>query len=460
MNKNVANAEKEINLLDLFYYLILQAKWIILGAVVMTLLLVGVVWISQGKESGNKVEEKTIELDTQEIKELDEVVRLEAEAEILRNYLQNSIYMQIDPSKQNTVGLQYYIQAFEDDSIDDLISAYTSYVNAGSIVDDIQGFKDIDSEYLTELISASSGSKSETVYVYPEDMNTKIKKKILNIEVIYNDEVACDNLSKEVEEAIESYTAELGDKLGSYEITKLDEWKSIVVNTEISEAKSRIQNMLNILNTSINSIKNGFSENQKEVYKGEEPVEEEVTPSIHLTVYVIMGMALGCILAVVILIAYYVLSKRIKYKKEFQEFFNLNIFGVYFLRKRSGLYEWIVKRRNGQLKDIKEEEYNAIVVAKIVNYCRNEKIQSIYFPIQKELAFMQVIEQGLHKEGINFIQGNDILTNIIALEKAKDVGAIILLGRLERTKYDEMEQTIRLCDEFDIDIAGVIAVEE
>ena len=459
MNRNTVNKEKDINLRDLFYYLILKAKWIVLGAVVMTLLLVVVVGITQGRESNNKVEETVKELDTQEIKELDEVARLETEAEILRNYLQNSIYMQIDPSKQNTVGLQYHLQASEEDSIDDLISAYTSYVNAGSIVDDIKGFQDIDSEYLTELISASSGSKSETVYIYSESANAQ-RKKILNIEVIYNNEVACDNLAKEVEAAIDSYTIELGDKLGSYEITKLDEWKSVIVNTEVSEAKSRIQNMLNTLNASITSIKNGFNENQKEAYKGEEIVGEESTPSIHWTVYVIIGMVLGCILMVVIFIAYYVLSKRIKYKEEFQEFFNLNIFGVYFLKKRIGIFESIVKRRNGQLKDIQEEEYNAIVVAKVVNYCKKEKIQSIYFPIQKDFAFMKVLEQGLYKEGINLVQGQDILTKITALEKAKDAGVIILLGRLERTKYDEVEQTIRLCNEFDIDIAGVIAVEE
>ena len=188
--------EIEINLVDLLKKLCTQWKQIAICAVVFACLLGGYQMISNKgatkKTKGNVSE--TIQLTDFERQNVNAAVALKKENDSIKEYLDESIAMNIDPYHKNQVVLLYSIDGASKRSRQKIIESYLNFVSSGGMIESLQksgGEKwNMDQTYLAELISANQ--KTDTSYqIVIDDIAAE---SLFYVQAVGKDEEMAENL--------------------------------------------------------------------------------------------------------------------------------------------------------------------------------------------------------------------------------------------------------------------------
>ena len=162
------------------------------------------------------------------IKELTESLKLaERQVKITEEYCENSIYMQLDPQKIYVSSVQYGVQTTN--SVGNILSACTAYVNDGSMKEELsEKLDDIPIEYLKEIITCSSSGN------------------VLTISVMHYNEQSAERIMEAITEQLQKQVKHIEDVQGEFTLEELDA-------TSYTKADVTV---VNTQNTNLNNYKN------------------------------------------------------------------------------------------------------------------------------------------------------------------------------------------------------------
>ncbi len=436
--------------------------WIIIVAmVVFGILLAGFRYVKDKKNIANTtVAESTEKVDVEKIVddlESDDYNQVMTYVDLTNYRDQNRLYtadaklMKINPYKVDTVLLQYYVNAEDENTRKDMAAAYLSYISGGSLAADVVENNDLEdsSSDIQELIQCDATGLTTGTAFYTENTNT------INMYVYGVDEQDAKDIASYVKESMGAYSQKLS-AVAPHTLTLFEEQYSVTCATKLVSLKNDRFGNLITYNDRTTSYEGLLSDKQKEsaqkivsAQKENDELEDNdetgktakkaETPKASISKkYLVVGAFLGLVLAVVIIVLRYMFDPTIKTSKDLQMFYGTNFIG-----------------------DVAQADGALLAASKIINMCSNRQIKKVLIAgkmaTENEAAIKEVVD-AVEKKGIVADIIGDILTDADAVQTLEAKSNVVLVEAVRKSKYEDFNQEKALCESLDAQLLGYIAI--
>lgn len=436
--------------------------WIIIVAmVVFGILLAGFRYAKDKKNIANTtVAESTEKVDVEKIVddlESDDYNQVMTYVDLTNYRDQNRLYtadaklMKINPYKVDTVLLQYYVNAEDENTRKDMAAAYLSYISGGSLAADVVENNDLEdsSSDIQELIQCDATGLTTGTAFYTENTNT------INMYVYGVDEQDAEDIASYVKESMDAYSQKLS-AVAPHTLTLFEEQYSVTCATKLVSLKNDRFGNLMTYNDRTTSYEGLLSDKQKEsaqkivsAQKENDELEDsnetgktakkDETPKASISKkYLVVGAFLGLVLAVVIIVLRYMFDPTIKTSKDLQMFYGTNFIG-----------------------DVAQADGALLAASKIINMCSNRQIKKVLIAgkmaTENEAAIKEVVD-AVEKKGIVADIIGDILTDADAVQTLEAKSNVVLVEAVRKSKYEDFNQEKALCESLDAQLLGYIAI--
>lgn len=436
--------------------------WIIIVAmVVFGILLAGFRYVKDKKNIANTtVAESTEKVDVEKIVddlESDDYNQVMTYVDLTNYRDQNRLYtadaklMKINPYKVDTVLLQYYVNAEDENTRKDMAAAYLSYISGGSLAADVVENNDLEdsSSDIQELIQCDATGLTTGTAFYTENTNT------INMYIYGVDEQDAKDIASYVKESMDAYSQKLS-AVAPHTLTLFEEQYSVTCATKLVSLKNDRFGNLITYNDRTTSYEGLLSDKQKEsaqkivsAQKENDELEDndetgktakkDETPKASISKkYLVVGAFLGLVLAVVIIVLRYMFDPTIKTSKDLQMFYGTNFIG-----------------------DVAQADGALLAASKIINMCSNRQIKKVLIAgkmaTENEAAIKEVVD-AVEKKGIVADIIGDILTDADAVQTLGAKSNVVLVEAVRKSKYEDFNQEKALCESLDAQLLGYIAI--
>ena len=177
-----------------------------------------------------------------------------------KEYIDNSILMNVEPTNQRTLMLDFYIDAGErsDSILASLTYGYIAFCNNDKLIEGIRQIIDPDKDikYIAELIIAPNYGN----YISGSDDGDAV----FQVKIVLPEGVDAAAIEEVVKNAMIGYSAEMSRKVAPHTLTLLRACEAKVYNTTaVNNKNTIIANIFNIQNTYIKTMENNLSDQQK-----------------------------------------------------------------------------------------------------------------------------------------------------------------------------------------------------
>jgi hypothetical protein len=459
--------EREINLIEIFWHILLGWRQIICFGILFALLIGGMKYsmnIKAYQASQNiDIEKAKIELGKEEQKKLADAIDIQKRIDEYVNYQNTSALMQIDPYEKHVLELQYYIKSdyiinytkdSERDYTNELTSIYCNYINSGEMAQKIidESGLSITQEDFRELLSVSQASN--TIYITISFADTD------KLEVI------CEVLKNYLQQK----EPEL-QKIGSHSLNLIEESQNVIVDSSLIEKKNSIYSNITSLNSQLDTLKAGMSSEQQtilelEVEKMSGESEEEEVPSFSIK-YLILGAIMGGFLVCLWIVCKMIFSVKLQNPEEIRNLYGARLFGeitVHGRKKRflSTIDDKILALKNRKKKKMTADQQIKVLSANIALSCKQQGIDCIYLTGSEYEEMDKTILDKLKKElliqHIKVKDGGSISYDAASLQSGIEIGHIVFVEQTGQSIYDEIYNEINLVKEQHRDILGFVVL--
>lgn len=436
--------------------------WIIIVAmVVFGILLAGFRYAKDKKNIANTtVAESTEKVDVEKIVddlERDDYNQVMTYVDLTNYRDQNRLYtadaklMKINPYKVDTVLLQYYVNAEDENTRKDMAAAYLSYISGGSLAADVVENNDLEdsSSDIQELIQCDATGLTTGTAFYTENTNT------INMYVYGVDEQDAKDIASYVKESMDAYSQKLS-AVAPHTLTLFEEQYSVTCATKLVSLKNDRFGNLMTYNDRTTSYEGLLSDKQKESAQkivsaqkendeledsnetGKTAKKDEASKASISKKYLVVGAFLGLVLAVVIIVLRYMFDPTIKTSKDLQMFYGTNFIG-----------------------DVAQADGALLAASKIINMCSNRQIKKVLIAgkmaTENEASIKEVVD-AVEKKGIVADIIGDILTDADAVQTLEAKSNVVLVEAVRKSKYEDFNQEKALCESLDAQLLGYIAI--
>ena len=398
----------------------------------------------------------------------------------LRNeYVQNSIYMQLDPLHVAQEELVYNIQGRNENGVQGLGTIYKDIISGVGLYDWVEQQTGIETAYVRELISTSVDSSlkfsnGDTVSIGGCDS--------LKITISVTDAATCEKIAEAVKTYVEQQQEKLVSKLGSHELILLSESSGTVMSTDVMKQQVDYRNTIYTLETTIAAAKAKFSEEQKQYYtllmketgleditdaeQDNEAAEHPVTMSPTVSKkYVVLGAVLFAFVYAVILCMGYIFNSRIRVNDELQDLYGIPQIGLVVKDSKKKLFldKWINNLRHYGKREFTAEQsmelaFAALKIAAVKNGLNNVCLLGCNLSAGADKV-CEGLKDALEKEGITVTILNNVLYDAEAMEKLGTAKGAVLVEKAGSTLYNEITGELELLKRQEIVVLGGITVE-
>lgn len=403
----------------------------------------------------------------------------ERELALKNEYVQNSIYMQLEPLHVAQEELVYNIQGRNENGVPGLGTIYKDIISGVGLYDWVEQQTGIETAYARELISTGVDSSlkfsnGDTVSI--GECNS------LKITISGIDAETCGKIAEAVKTYIEKQQEKISSKLGSHELILLSESAGTVVSTDVMKQQVDYRNTICNLEATIAAAKAGFSEDQKQYYTllmkengleditdvEQDDMEEEqpVTASPAASKkYVVLGAVLFAFVYAVILCMGYIFNSRIRVNDELQDLYGIPQIGLVVKDSKKKLFldKWINNLRHYGKREFTAEQsmelaFTALKIAAVKNGLNNVCLLGCNLGAGADKA-CESLKDVLEKEGITVTILNNVLYDAEAMEKLSTVKGAVLVEKAGSTLYNEITGELELLKRQEIVVLGGITVE-
>lgn len=469
--------EKELSLVTLFWKVLFGWRRLIVMGVVFAVVVSGLQYV-RGQaawklQSGNSTTE-VIELSQEEQIKVDDIIALRKRMDEVRNYQQNSIWMNLDAYNENILVLRYYVESdytfnyVEEntpDYTDDVVAAYCSYATSGKIADVVAEELNLQDQtnYISELITAAGGAAEDR------------SQNIFEIVVAYSDEETLEQIKPVISEAVEGQSDRISSEIGSHKLKLLTENISVRVDKNLVLAQKEKNDAIYSYRTQLTALETGLSEGQIAALDRERNVESDLEdaeqtempkPSFSVK-YAIFGLIAGVFLACMWIFLELLFATKIQETEEFSTFFGIRILGELKAQKQKkrifhSLDSLLIKWKDRNVKQISQEQRIRIVSSNLEVACKQAGVEQIYitgseFEKQQDKSLEQ-IWKGLSESGIRVCKGTNVVYDAKAIKEMAEIGNVVFVEQVGVSLYAEVEKEMKAAKDNGIQIIGSVII--
>ncbi len=461
-------AEREINLIDLFWKILFSWRQMLCFGILFAILLSGMKYFLDVKAYQDSMdidlEVSKGELKKEKLEKYNNAIDLQKRLTEYETYQKKSALMQIDPYEKPVLEQQYYVQSdyivnytkdSERDYTSELISIYYNYINSGEmarkVIEDAE--LSINEKDFRELLNVSSSGST------------------ISISVSYVDAQKLNDISDVIKSFLQQKEPEV-QSVGSHTLKLIEESQSVVVDTALVEKKNTIANNVTSLKTQIDSLKAGMSAEQLMLFELEaseirgEELEELDSPRVSVK-FLILGIMVGIFLVCAWIVCKMIFSTKLQKSEEIHNMYGIHMLGEINIsnqKKRflSSIDRMLLSLKNKGKKKIAQEQQIKVIATKIALSCKQKEISSIYMTgSEYEKANKTIIEQ-LKREflaqNIEVNDGGNMAYDASSLKSGIENGHLLLVEQLGISAYREIEDELKLIKEHHGDLLGVIVL--
>lgn len=456
--------EVEFNIKELIWRVLEQWKCILFFSVLFMLLILEIRSVRYHDRSTEDIKlEQEIATEEDLLSSLEEGDRESVESvyqmylskESLNEYINNSAFMGLDPSKTRLLCINGIIDA--DEAIrDTLLNAYVTQFRGNIICERIQESLGGELTYaeIRELISSSANYESESAF--------------LSCNIIIPPNVDSNNVRNAFTGAIELLEASLKETIGDHHYILTSYEDDVIQNDAVLDKQINIYSRYYNLNNQITNLKGTFSDTQSEVYKkliqkDKTTISETKAFSFWSGRHMILGFAIGVICYLLL----YLIILVARGTCTIENFSSIRNLGEWYEKKGRSVINYMVmdpylyQKQHGSHLDREQELKNIDGV--ISGLCEYEKIKNIMFVIGSELnkqgkPFVEELACNMNKKLIQTditesiqkkgkkIKDNELLRN----------DAVILIMDKRKTKRRDIHAIIQSCLYYNKPVLGWI----
>ena len=490
-----------INTKELLWDLLEQWKAIVIFSLIMMILVAGTKYSKDVKAFNDAEKQKAAEATSgitveEQISKIMEALPEEDRAtvefiinqnewvETEKEYINNSILMNTNPSNQRTLLLDYYITVdnVSDSIITSLVYSYTGYLSSNNVIDAVGGIIAADKErkYIAELISVNNGIGSNNK---GDDRNnvteTDDDAAVMEIRIVLPDGQDASAIEVAIDEALKEYSSEIARKIGPHSIRLIKSSEAYLYNEiAITNRNSVMQNIYNLQNNTKN-MQSSLSDEQKSAIETITTIKKEnkqnnssvadatdknnqnkvgARPGISKK-YALIGFLLGaCIYSFIYLL--YIISKGCVSNSDDVEYYTQSrVLGEVYYASESSMIKKLFHsktveaiRYNGKM-DANEQKTRAITT--IEARCSHAGLNAITLFNMTDDRFARDIINACNAIEVFMVDtdGGFSEKSMLNIDNA-----IIVVGK--DTKVNTLTNLKALCDDYDINVLGSVFCAE
>ena len=363
-----------------------------------------------------------------------------------QTYHDNSFIMKVDPYAVNQTTINFRVEMDSSKLPADQVgqeatlagvlrNEYVAYILKSDLGTDVGNRLEIDPQYITELISVENeGNIGFNVIIRASDL---VPDFVDSVKICLN-----------------KYTEELEENYYEHYLTINNEYEAIV---RVDDYYNRQKSSINEINSCTNNVTNFIKKMSMEqvayynaetgsdavCYDQETGEEIERYESVSLSGLIkkdIIGVVIGIILAVVIELFIYMYSKKVTCESDFTITLGMILLG-----------------------DNKNEDNKKIVIAKILNICKQGNINKLALVSSDEeiikSSFATEIIEKLKKDNIDITVNADIMKNADKIEKVLDASGIVLIEGVGKSLLDKVNDEAEFIEDYNLNLLGVVNCE-
>lgn len=408
--------------------------------IVICAVLFGMLGIVQGGKAVTETEEQKQEIEeyNAKIAEYDSAIEdtqnaiAEADKQIesLQEYIDNSIYMQIDPNNIQTVSVQYGLKT--SNNVGNILNSFITYINDGGLKEELSDTdEDLKVKYWRDIVSCYQSSNNLIVTVVHSDMDQA--KRIMSI----------------IKERVMNYVPKVKNLQGDFSLEELKISEYVKTDTGVVNNQNNNRNNLKNYTTNRADLNNkliGFQNSKKTYIEKNEPDNlkaADTNTKVLMVAYILLGILFGAVIAFVIVALKYILGDTLRTANDIKES-DLSLLGTY-------------SAPNQYKPDLERSKMDVEVLAKAKN------ADKVFFYVMSDDEISKKVakdyEESLKASGIAVETGSNISESAEELKKMIACGNCVFITEVGKTTYRQLEQQTRLCERFKTAVLGCVVVE-
>ena len=447
------NDESMIYLKDLLFTVLYRWKTVIAAALILAIALGGVKLFSglsalKNEEAlQNQHKNQAILLEKYEA----EKESLEQQADALRqqvdcqnNYLENSIYMQLDPYGFYESTLVLYFDAdyqilpsmeFQNvDPTDAVIATYKSILDSEQVQLPLAQHANTALQYIKELISIS----------------TDIGTDMLTITLRYPDEAGAKELTKLLTAQLDAIHTQAVKAVTEHEVTVVSQTVGKDMDRSIADAQTAENARMSTLIAELTAMQ----EKINTLVKPNQQLLDKTTVFKDAIVYGVVGCVLGVFIVAFICLIAHICTDKVYSARTLKNRTRIKILGCISDRKWNPIDRWLRKLEGRNCVDPQVQAH--VLAVDILNRCGD--VNSLLVTGSTDLEARQQILQALSvaKPGMQIIDAGDILQDVAALEALSGCNAVLLVAQCNVSKYNAVAQQAEWVGDYNKQFIGCV----
>ena len=408
--------------------------------IVICAVLFGMLGIVQGGKAVTETEEQKQEIEeyNAKIAEYDSAIEdtqnaiAEADKQIgsLQEYIDNSIYMQIDPNNIQTVSVQYGLKT--SNNVGNILNSFITYINDGGLKEELSDAdEDLKVKYWRDVVNCYQSGNNFFIVVINSDMDQA--KRIMSI----------------IKERVMNYVPKVKSLQGEFSLEELKTSEYVKTDTGVVNNQNNNRNNLKNYTTNRADLNNkliGFQNSKKTYIEKNEPDNlkaADTNTKVLMVAYILLGILFGAVIAFVIVALKYILGDTLRTANDIKES-DLNLLGTY-------------STLNQYKPDLERSKMDVEVLAKAKN------ADKVFFYVMSDDEISKKVAKDygdiMKASGIAVETGSNISESAEELKKMIACGNCVFIAEVGKTTYRQLELQTRLCERFKTAVLGCVVVE-
>lgn len=469
------NQTVEIDLKDLFCFVLKQTKALIIAAVIFGIAGAGFSYVKQKKaisapaanildtsvkqpgESDEAYNNRVANVErANDI--MDNIAVLTKQVEIQNDYISNSVYMQIDPINTATSSVQVVITCDSGmvGGIDSLYNAYSWDILKGEYINSVADELGYDPGAVQELIVVSLISTA-TSYTDSQDQMGTLNVYVLGPS-IDETELIMDAIVAEIESVSKDYNS----SIMSHTVSLVGRQSAVGYDASVKKIQLDSVTTLNTLQTQINNLNNSLDSTAKTLGFTDkmdfyEPVNTATATQNSISVkscikYGLVGLVLGMVLVAGTMALVYVFGREIVSQSQFFSLFRgIESIGVCKPSDKRSKIQAFLDRISNDDSYLSEENTNKIVSANLNNLTINAKRVLITGTVDSD-----AIKESIKELDINADVKLDMFSNPEILKLVSEYDGVVIVEKRDISRKKMVKEQIKLLKNSGTKIIGAI----
>lgn len=474
------NTQREVNLIDIVKNVCSKWKYILVVAIIVTLIAVVFDYIQYMKESKKQQSivqnpeqnvSENVELTEEELAVVTTYYEYQGLLQHQKTYNETSPLMNLDATGFYKTLLCYYVDNYyaveyptmnKTNNLLKFTEAYKSVLTSANFKQklvEILGGEEKAGQYYTEVVDCNNQ--------YGHNIASSQNNGNLMVISIYNaDEEMCKKIAGLVKEAIETNKSEITNTFGEHDIALVSENCSLVAdNNLVTYQRAKIDNLYNIQVAMDNMVNNMtpnekiyIDNNGKQAVSNTQVAQQEnavvtIPPYSIKTNLIVIAFVAGAFIAAFWFMLRYLFVTKLQKEDDFEKIYQVKTLGKIGTKQ---------SKNNGERKTQVDFEEVRMIATSIQILAKQEGVDTIFLTGEQfsamELEIVEQLKSLLSKNQIKLEHGESVMTHVDSFTKAADLGHVVLMETVNKSKYKEIKQIIDKLQYHKIKIMGSIIV--